>query len=181
MPNYDPLDWYWSADDGRLFGSARRGLVSEPETDQSFTDWLSAGGVPTSWPRDAEGDQTDAALQSVLQPYGLWIDLLAYAADRRWIVETSGTTVAGIPIATDDRSKIMVMGARVAAAASPDWETVWHGADGQTYPLNAAQMTAISDAVEAHVNATFATFASVKADIEDGVITTLAEIDAAFD
>lgn len=106
--------------------------------------------------------------------------LLAYAANRRWQNEVGGTTVGSVPIATDDRSKTMVLGARVAAAADPGWETVWHGADGQTYPLNAAAMIAISNAVEAHVNATFATFAAVKADIEAGEITTFAEIDAAF-
>lgn len=106
--------------------------------------------------------------------------LLSYAAARRWQAETGGTVVGGVPIATDDRSKTMVLGARVAAAADPGWETVWHGADGQTYPLDAAAMIAISNAVEAHVNATFATFAAVKADIEAGEITTVAEIDAAF-
>lgn len=108
------------------------------------------------------------------------VDLVAYAADRRWRVETGGITIGGVPVATDDRSKIMIMGARVAAAADPGWTTVWHGADGQTYPLDAAAMIAISDAVEAHVNATFATFAMVKADIDSGDITTTAEIDAAF-
>lgn len=106
--------------------------------------------------------------------------LLAYAADRRWRIEVGGIVIAGVPIATDDRSKIMIMGARVAAAANPDWETVWHGADGQTYPLNAAAMIAISNAVEAHVNATFATFAGVKVDIESAAIDSFAAIDAAF-
>ena len=41
-------------------------------------------------------------------------------------------------------------------------------------------MVLISDAVQAHVNAGFATFATVKAAIEAGTITTTAEIDAAF-
>lgn len=107
--------------------------------------------------------------------------LLAYAADRRWRREVGGILVGTVPVATDDRSKIMIMGARVAAATSPEWETVWHGADGLTYPLNAAAMIAISNAVEAHVNATFATFAAVKVDIEAGTITTLAAIDAEFE
>jgi hypothetical protein len=107
-------------------------------------------------------------------------DLVAYAADKRWRVEVGGISVDGVPVATDDRSKVMVIGARVAAQASPDWTTVWHGADGQTYPLNAAAMIAISNAVEAHVNATFATFATVKAGIDAGEITTTAAIDAAF-
>lgn len=108
-------------------------------------------------------------------------ELIAYAADRRWRRETGGIVIGGIPVATDDRSKIMVLGARIAARADPEWTTVWHGADGGTYPLNAAAMLAISNAIEAHVNGTFATFAIVKAGIEAGETTTIAEIDAAFE
>ena len=106
--------------------------------------------------------------------------LVAYAADKRWQMETGGIIVDGVPVATDDRSKVMIIGARAAAQSDPNWTTVWHGTDGGAYPLNAAAVLAISKAVEAHVNATFATFAAVKADIDAGDITTLAEIDAAF-
>lgn len=106
--------------------------------------------------------------------------LLRYAANKRWEVETGGISVAGVPVATDDRSKIMIMGARVAAQANPDWTTVWHGTDGEIYPLNAAQMIAISDAVEAHANATFAAFAAVKTAIEDGEITAIEQVDQAL-
>ncbi|WP_199092840.1 DUF4376 domain-containing protein [Bosea sp. ASV33] len=91
-----------------------------------------------------------------------------------------GIVVASVPIATDDRSKVMITGARVTAMADPGWSTVWHGADGATYPVDAAAMIAISGQVQAHVNAGFATFATVKADIEAGTIMTFAEIDAAF-
>lgn len=113
------------------------------------------------------------------QPLGVE-QLLAYAANKRWEVETGGITLSGVPVATDDRSKIMIMGARVAAQANPDWTTVWHGSDGGTYPLNAAAMVAISDAVEAHVNATFATFAALKADVDAGLIKTLEQVDQAW-
>lgn len=106
--------------------------------------------------------------------------LMAHAALRRWMLETGGIMIGGIPVSTDDRSKIMIMGARVAAQANPDWSTTWHGADGASYPLNAASMVAISDAVEAHVNSTFATFALVKGDIDAGTITSTEQIDAAF-
>lgn len=106
--------------------------------------------------------------------------LVAYAADRRWRLEVGGILVGSVPVATDDRSKLMITGARVAAMADAAWSTVWHGADGATYPVDAAAMIAISDQVQAHVNAGFATFASVKAAIEAGTITTTAEIDLAF-
>jgi hypothetical protein len=147
-------------------------------------------GLPFSW--SAQGvtygadltTQQRAAIETVVaahDPASLGkLALIAHAADARWRREVGGILVGTVPVATDDRSKTMVLGARVAAAANPAWETVWHGADGQTYPLNAAAMIAISNAVEAHVNATFATFAIVKADIEAGEITTTAQIDAAF-
>jgi hypothetical protein len=130
------------------------------------------------WDEDLLGPRDDAALAAVnlVTP----ASLVAYAADKRWRKEVGGITLAGIPLATDDRSKIMIMGARLAASDDPDWTTVWHGADGQAYPLNAASMIAISNAVEAHVNATFAQFADVRAGIAAGTITTTAEIDAAL-
>lgn len=137
-------------------------------------EWFACSDdVAVGWRR------VDGALTAPVPPV-IEVDLVAYAADKRWQIETGGIAIGGVPVATDDRSKLMIMGARVAAAANEDWETVWHGSDGETYPLNAAQMIAISDAVEAHVNATFATFAGVKADIEAGEITSAAEIDAAF-
>lgn len=106
--------------------------------------------------------------------------LTAYAADRRWRKENGGIVVGGVPIATDDRSKQMIIGARLAADADPDWTTQWVGADGSVHPVNAAAMIAISDAVQAHVNACFVTYAAVKTDIDAGTITTTEEIDAAF-
>lgn len=147
-------------------------------------------GLPFAW--SAEGvtygdDLTPpqrAAIEAVVAAHDPAVigaaALIAYAADKRWQREVGGIVIGSVPVATDDRSKIMIMGARVAATADAGWETVWHGSDGQTYPLNAAGMIAISNAVEAHVNATFATFAGIKADIEAGAITSYAEIDAAF-
>jgi hypothetical protein len=115
------------------------------------------------------------------EPIGMTeAELIAYAADLRWRREIGGITVAGVPLATDDRAKLMITGARVAAMADPSWSTVWHGSDSQVYPVDAAAMITISDAVQAHVNAGFATFAAVKNAIEAGTIKTTAAIDASF-
>lgn len=43
------------------------------------------------------------------------VALAAYAADKRWQKETGGFEFNGLHIATDDRSKIMIAGAREAA------------------------------------------------------------------
>src|SRR5690606_5920721 len=77
-------------------------------------------------------------------------NLETYAVAKRYAVEVGGIVVGGVPIATDDRSKQMIIGARIAADADPNWTTQWVGGDGGIYPVNAAAMIAISDAVQAH-------------------------------
>ncbi|MBB5765716.1 hypothetical protein ABEV34_11850 [Methylorubrum rhodesianum] len=67
-PIYTPFDWYWHAEDGRLFGSKAGKVIAEG--DASFVAWSDAGGVPTVWPRDATGAQTQAALDAVLAAAG---------------------------------------------------------------------------------------------------------------
>lgn len=185
MRNFDPADWYWWADDGRLYASARQSLIDHDDAD--YIAWSETPALPTRWPTDDAGEQTDAALAAVLAHHGralfpvpLKDRLTAYAADTRWRKETGGITVAGVPVATDDRSKQMIIGARVAADADADWTTQWVGAGGVVYPVDATAIVAISNAVQAHVNACFATFAGVKAEIEAGTIISAAEIDAAF-
>lgn len=186
MRSYNPSDWYWQADDDRLYGSARQALVADVEDDEEYEAWSGDGNSPTRWPSDDVGVQTDAALQDVLSPYGLALwpvppkeQLSTYAADKRWQVETGGITVAGVPVATDDRSKIMIIGARVKADADPAFTTPWIGADGSINVINAATAIVISDEVLAHVAACFEEFKSVLAGIEAGTITASAEIDAA--
>ena len=76
---YNPYDWYWLADDGRLYASARGGLADA--SDPAYLSWGVLCGVATPWPRDDDGVQTDAALQQVLTPYGLdlWPQTLTVA------------------------------------------------------------------------------------------------------
>ncbi|MFK0336769.1 hypothetical protein ACIQT7_05865 [Agrobacterium deltaense] len=77
---YDPRDWYWLADDGRLFSSALASLVEA--ADESFAEWKGKGFVPTPWPTDADGAQTSEVLQRVLAPYGLIVAESAIDAAR---------------------------------------------------------------------------------------------------
>lgn len=180
MLSYNPYDWYWLADDGRLYTSARQQVVAQD--DATYLAWCGPAGAPergpTRWPHDDAGLQTDAALQDVLKPYGLWVDLRGYAADKRWRVETGGITVGGVTVATDDRSKTMIMGARIKADVDPGYVVGWKGADGGFVELSAPQIIAISDAVLAHVDACFAAEAAVSAAIADGAVTTTQQVDS---
>lgn len=63
-PIYSPADWYWRAEDKRLFSSRLGAEIRE--NDAAFVAWSQAGGIPTVWPRDDDGVQTQAALDEVL-------------------------------------------------------------------------------------------------------------------
>lgn len=178
MSEYNPFNWYWKADDGRLFSSSSQSMVSSG--DAEYTAWVATGRSATSWPRDIQGNQTNAALQEVLSPYGLFTDLVAYARHARWRREVGGMIFSGVPVATDDRSQTKIMGARLAAVANSEFSARWDGSDGEVYPLGSAELIALSDALQAHVSGCFDTFAIVKDAIDAGTMTSRAEVDAAF-
>jgi hypothetical protein len=104
------------------------------------------------------------------------VDLTAYAANKRFSVETGGITVAGAHIQTDRDSQAMITGAYAYAQANPT-ATINYKAEGGFVSLTAAQMTAIGLAVGAHVQACFAAEAAIDADIAAGAITTTVQID----
>lgn len=94
---YNPYDWYWLADDGRLFSSSRGALLSA--TDAQFKVWKKQELEPTKWPSDEGGNQTDAQLQSVLSPYGLTLsaNLLDAARQRQiaYLTARCGNEIVG--------------------------------------------------------------------------------------
>ena len=178
-PSGFPRDWYWLAEDGRVYASGRQAITVAG--DPAYVDWLAAGNRATAWPRDEVGAQTSASLQDVLTPYGLWIDLSAYAAAKRYALETGGIVVAGAPIATDRQSQAMVGNAytyvQVSGAATVSYKTA-----AGFVTLTADQIKAVALAVGAHVQACFAAEDRVDASIHanPATITTLAQVDAAF-
>ncbi|WP_269929939.1 DUF4376 domain-containing protein [Aminobacter sp. HY435] len=103
--------------------------------------------------------------------------LVALAA-KRWAVETGGIVVGGFPIYTDDRSKLMVTGARIKADADPAFTTKWVAADGTRTAVDATTIIAISDAMLGHVDACFDRFDVLASAIASALDkTALAAID----
>lgn len=60
----DAADWYFLAEDGRLFSSALWSIISPSHA--SYIAWLASGNTPTAWPKDVAGNQTIAAMQVAL-------------------------------------------------------------------------------------------------------------------
>jgi hypothetical protein len=81
--------------------------------------------------------------------------LTARLAERRWEVEIAGTVFAGVPLATDDRSKLLITGAATRARADAGFVTRWKTPAGWV-DLDAPTILAAYDAIFAHVNSCFA-------------------------
>ena len=180
MREFAPHDWYWLADDGRLYASARQAVV--PGRDATYLAWRKAGGRPTRWPVNDNGAQTEAALQEVLSPYGLFIDLIAYAAAKRYWAETAGKTLTGgVVVGTDDVAQRKIAGVRHAfdngTLASMD--KVAFKAKSGWVDMGKTDIEAVHTAVVRHVQACYAKEKEVAAAITAGTITSTAEIDAA--
>lgn len=63
-------NWYWiSSDRPRVYSSSRQAVVDEKDKD--FSAWKAAGNLPTPWPKNEDGKETDEALAEVLAGYGL--------------------------------------------------------------------------------------------------------------
>jgi hypothetical protein len=179
MISYNPRNWYWAVlgRSTQVFSSATGGYVDL--TDATFKAWLDGGGHATLIDGEASliAVLAEAAPDIVVHtPAGL----AAYAATARYAKENAGIVFNGIPIATDDRSKQMLMGARIAATADPAFKANWAGSDGNVYSLTADQIIAVSNAVLAHVNSCFDKFAAVKAAIAADTVQSKAAVDALF-
>jgi Domain of unknown function (DUF4376) len=124
-------------------------------------------------------DDLNPSIAVVDMPAARKAALMTYARTKRWRIETGGIEVGGIAVATDDRSKLMLQGARTSAEANPAFTTRWDAGDAGV-TLTSGQIIAISDAVAAHVNAVFARFDTIRDQIASGALTTKAAIDAAF-
>lgn len=104
-------------------------------------------------------------------------NLISYAAEARWRAETGGFNLAGMSIASDDRSKTMIIGARVKADGNPEFTTRWKGPDGSFATIDAPTIILISDAMLQHVADCFAAEDEVITAIKAGEVTTVEQVD----
>ena len=104
--------------------------------------------------------------------------ILAALAAHRYVVQTGGTTINGIPFLTDPDSQLALMGASILAASNPGYTVQWKTPNGFV-TFNAAQITGAYAAGAAFIQKCF--------DTESTLITNVAQysdaptIIAAFD
>lgn len=108
-------------------------------------------------------------------------ELVAYASDLRWRIETGGATWNGFPVHSDRESQSKIIAERLAISEGVrDDPDGWKFADGEFRLLSNAEFVSLSDAVRLHVRTAFAIEAAVQAGIAAGDIATFAAVDAAF-
>lgn len=161
---------YMATDAAYLDDILAKWLVSNPGGDvdacreRALNSWagLDAPLPPEAPPLSAEGQRAA---------------LIAYASNKRWQIETGGVTVSGIAVPTDDRAKLLFLGAAQSMADGSSAPLVVNGVNYGTLPKVTFQ--AINSAVIAHVQKSFASLATVLAAINAGTITTTDQINAA--
>ena len=201
-------DHYWKildrSDDG-VYQSKTNSMV--PDSDSRYAQWRTVAGDATPIASERELALTLRNRASALPEWLLSApsfiqpspdsysadQLKAYANDARWRKEQGGTTsTMGPPIKTDDRAQAKITGLHTAVtqpAASqeaqpslpPTRYTDFHFADGTIQSISTSMIIGLNNDLLTHINDCFSISAMVHSEIDDGSITTLEQIDAAFD
>lgn len=135
-----------------------------------------AGAAKRGWVVGVDGKLAEPAVPDLTIA-----QLTAYAATKRYAVETGGIVFNGAPIATDRESQSMAGNAHAYVQASGAASVSYKTAAGFV-TLSADQIKAVALAIGAHVQACFAAEDAADAAINASppTIATLAEVDAAF-
>ena len=128
--------------------------------------------APIGWVRQPDGSFAD--------PHPHVVDLVAYAATRRWdIIETTRLDIGECSVPTDKVTRDTLTAGYVKASANPSYEIAdWKVGPGQYVTLDAATIILIADAVEAFVQLMFWRNRIADEAIEAGTATTTAHVDS---
>jgi hypothetical protein len=183
---FDAHHWFWLADDGRIFSSEQQILVAS--TDPGYVAWLEFY-QPTPWPRDDADNQTDAALQAVLDPYQtIFVNDEYYARHQGNLAVDAGYTTTGLASAPQgmptmsaqqNRSEINI--SVNAAQADSQYSATWIGADGNFYPLtNNEIIQNLGKQLADHMTACRDAYIASVTGLRAKTLTTRKEIDELF-
>ena len=151
--------------------------AANPGFDQAALDAVAASAFASY----ADQNPPEQVVQQPLEGDALKTALKAYAAARRYAIETGGTTVGGIAIDTTRESQGKLTAAWAKAKSDPAFQiNNWKTSQGAFVTLNNATIIVLGDAVLAHVQACFDAEAAAFAGIDDDTITSTAQVDAAL-
>jgi hypothetical protein len=183
-----PTNFYWAADDGRIFSSAVMDVIATPGNDLAYQQWLTDGGVPGLWPYDANGQQTNDSMLNLLATYGIVPPgetskeaLMEYAIQVQTELLRAPVVVDGVSVSTDAATE-QHMGRlrRLGDASEITLPTPFKDTTGTWFDLDIAQLTSIDVALGTTIQDRRAQLRDCEAAIQAGTITTFDQVDAAF-
>jgi hypothetical protein len=169
---------YWLADDKRVYSGPQQLIVTEADPD--YVAWLAAGNVVNPWPRDDAGNQTNEALQDVLTPYSMFVDLVHYTSDVRDKKSNGGVIVNGLPFASDPVTMMSLNAAYIYTIDKASNEFSWKLPDGTFITLDTQGVKDLQSCVAGFGQDCFACEDDTLTAIEGGTITDRQQVDAAF-
>lgn len=173
---FNPADWYWIKEDGAIYSSASQAFVEAD--DAAFVAWRSAGATPTPYPRDTAGNESEAALQDVLSPYGIYLSLAPLRVGLKATIDAAAEV---------ERKKYITAGEGQALTyqrKAEEARACLSASDPQPadYPMLAAEIGITADTlieVAEVVNAANAAWLVIGAEIEAARLGAKVAIDAA--
>ena len=178
LPHYNPRNWYWIAGDERIYSSALGKLISKAS--QDYAAWTEAGGIATPWPRDAEGNQTQIALDEVIVASGLAISSEGWKAELKRLVDISAEAER-LKYITPGTGQAMTYQQKVAEAQAFKAASNPQHAD---YPILASEVGITAETIGGVADIVLAAFAQwqqIGAMIESIRLGAKRDIDAAED
>jgi len=128
---------------------------------QIYQGWLNQGNTPNPEP---------STIPTIP-------NLIAYAANKRYTLETGGITLNGTSVSTSRDSQAMIDGAYTYITTSGA-STISYKSDSGWITMDAATVKAVALAIGQHVQNCFTSEQAVDAAINAGTITTFAQIDS---
>lgn len=143
--------------------------VQGPTTasDPDVVAWVSEGNIITPYLPPIINSTYPATIPN----------LIAYAANKRYSLETGGMTINGVTVDTSRDSQTMINGAYIYMTTSGA-TTISYKANSGWITIDAATVKAIALAIGQHVQTCFNSEKAIDDAINAGTITTFAEIDS---
>jgi hypothetical protein len=176
---YAPEDWYWfiGADTVNVH-SSKRAMLVDAATDQDYLDWTWGGarGAPT-----LDSMATLEAMMAEQYPAGT---LKTYNPDARYRKASGGvivTSISPVPFMTDPVSRNTLGSTYDFVKATPGTTINWKLSDGTFIVLDEAQLASAVTAVATFVQDCFTCESTNQTAIDAATMTTIAQIDAAYE
>jgi len=141
--------------------------LTTTDADSNVASWVAAGNVITPYIPPLVDDSYPPTIPN----------LISYAANKRYTLETGGITINGVSVDTSRDSQAMINGAYIYITTSGA-PSIAYKSDSGWITMDAATIKAIALAIGQHVQNCFLSEQAIDIAINAGTITTFVQIES---